>query len=132
MKKIALLFITIGVLLSLSACAGRGTGTSAETPEQEKESAAETPEPEKESAAEIPEQEKESAAEIPESGTEPAAETVRTEKDMEEEAESVVIYEHEDIYLSVSLPDTWECGFKTVEDMEKENEDDRIICSIDF
>ena len=51
---------------------------------------------------------------------------------MEEEAESVVIYEHEDIYLSVSLPDTWECGFKTVEDMEKENEDDRIICSIDF
>ena len=90
MKKIALLFITIGVLLSLSACAGRGTGTSAETPEQEKESAAETPEPEKESAAEIPEQEKESAAEIPESGTEPAAETVRTEKDMEDTYAGIV------------------------------------------
>lgn len=47
-----------------------------------------------------------------------------------EPAESTVVCEAEDRYLSVSLPDTWEYRIKSEEDMEKEGGPE--ACAIDF
>lgn len=41
-----------------------------------------------------------------------------------------VTYSYEDIYLSVTLPDTWEYQVKTKEEMEEE--DSMLFCAIDF
>lgn len=46
------------------------------------------------------------------------------------QAEYVVVYEYEDIYLSVSLPCTWRFQIKTAGDMEKEK--GTAVCAITF
>lgn len=48
----------------------------------------------------------------------------------EKPSEQTISYEYETIYLSVSLPDTWDYRIRPAEELEKE--DGLAICAIDF
>lgn len=119
MKKFLYLSVTAGLFCLLTACS---------------ETSSDTAQPPAAAIATI-----EAAADTQQSPADeaepdnPQVNTTETEA-ARPEAESpktdTVTYSYEDIYLSVTLPKTWEYQVKTKEEME--GEDSMLFCAIDF
>lgn len=122
MKKITAFWVVTGCLLSLTACADREAGMAAELAPPENRT--------EEAYLRIIGMESGIWDGSPaESGETPGSNGEQAHNGGGAE-ERLVAYEAEDIYMSVSLPDTWACRIKTVEDMEKEGGDE--VCAIEF
>lgn len=66
----------------------------------------------------------------PAEGSQPAENTEPAESNEPAENAETVEYSHEDIYLSLTIPDGWDYKVKTAEEMEKY--DGLTICTVEF